>query len=103
MILPRRIYDLGLTNKAVVVYCYLCNRADENGECYPAVKRIAGDLSISKSTVFRAFKELEKNVLLKRFPRYHPNGARRSSLYRLMGEIIKTEGVNFKRGSEINV
>ena len=101
MILPRRIYDLGLTNKAVVVYCYLCNRADENGECYPAVKRIAGDLSISKSTVFRAFKEHEKNVLLKLFPRYQPNGARRSSLYRLMGEITKTDGANLSLRREV--
>lgn len=31
MILPRRIYDLGLSHKAVAVYCYLANRADING------------------------------------------------------------------------
>ena len=32
MIFPRRIYDLGLSHKAVSVYCYLANRADENGD-----------------------------------------------------------------------
>ena len=92
MIQLRRIYDLGLTHKAVAVYCYLCNRADKNGECYPSVRLISKDLSLSKSSVFRAFNELEKNGLLQRLPRYHPSGARRSTLYRLKGEITKTVG-----------
>ena len=51
MIFPRRIYDLGLSHKAVAVYCYLANRADINGECYPSVRRIAEDLSIQKYSV----------------------------------------------------
>ena len=34
MIFPRRIYDLGLSHKAVAVYCYLANRADINGEWF---------------------------------------------------------------------
>ena len=59
MIFPRRIYDLGLSHKAVAVYCYLANRADKNGECFPYVRRIAEDLSIHKSTVYRAFTELD--------------------------------------------
>lgn len=87
MIFPRRIYDLGLSHKAVSVYCYLANRADEKGECFPAVRRIAEDLSIDKSTVYRAFKELEKHDLLERTPRYHVQGGRRSSLYKIKGEI----------------
>lgn len=64
MIFPRRIYDLGLSHKAVAVYCYLANRADKNGECFPSVRRIAEDLSIHKSTVYRAFTELENRGLL---------------------------------------
>ena len=106
MIQPRRIYDLGLTHKAVAVYCYLCNRADKNGECYPSVRLISKDLSLSKSSVFRAFNELERNGLLQRLPRYHPSGARRSTLYRLKGEITKTvggEGVHLHEGGELNV
>ena len=106
MIQPRRIYDLGLTHKAVAVYCYLCNRADKNGECYPSVRLISKDLSLSKSSVFRAFNELERNGLLQRLPRYHPSGARRSTLYRLKGEITKVEGgegVHLHEGGELNV
>ena len=86
MIFSRRIYDLGLSHKAVAVYCYLANRADKNGECFPSVRRIAEDLSISKSTVF------EESGSLERFPRYHPQGGRRSSLYRVKGEITKAGG-----------
>lgn len=87
LIFPRRIYDLGLSHKAVSVYCYLANRANENGECFPAVRSISEDLSLSPSTIFRAFNELEKHKLLKRFPRYHIHGGRRSSLYKIKGEI----------------
>lgn len=101
MILPRRIYDLGLSHKAVSIYCYLANRADKNGECFPSVRRIAEDLSISKSTVFRAFNELEKRDLLERFPRYHPQGGRRSSLYRIKGEITKTNRSKKRGGSVV--
>ena len=92
MIFPRRIYDLGLSHKAVSVYCYLANRADKNGECFPSVRRIAEDLSIHKSTVYRAFTELESRGLLERIPRYHIQGGRRSSLYRVKGEITKAGG-----------
>ena len=100
MIFPKRIYDLGLSHKSVAVYCYLANRADKNGECFPSVRRIAEDLSISKSTVFRAFNELEKHNLLERFPRYHPQGGRRSSLYCIKGEITNTNRSE-KRGDKL--
>lgn len=73
------------------VYCYLCNRADRNGECFPSVRRIAEDLNISKTSVFRAFNELEDHKLLTRTARYHPQGGRRSSLYKIQGEIQKKE------------
>lgn len=87
MILPRRIYDLGLSHKAVAVYCYLANRADKYGECFPAVRRISGELNLSKSTVYRAFSELEEHGLLERKARFHTQGGRRSSLYKIKGEI----------------
>lgn len=87
MIFPRRIYDLGLSHKAISVYCYLANRANKNCECFPSVRLISEELKISKSTVFRAFTELEEHRLLERFPRYHTRGGRCSSLYKIKGEI----------------
>ena len=88
-----------------LLYCYLCNRADRNGECYPSVRLIAKDLNLARSTVFLAFHELEQNGLLQRLPRYHPSGARRSNLYRLKGEITRTGGgaVHPHRGGGHNV
>ena len=107
MILPRRIYDLGLSHKAVSVYCYLAGCADKNGECYLSVRRIAEDLSVNKSTVFRAFNELEEQGLLERFPRYHTQGGRRSSLYKIKGEITLTgnrgDNASSKKGGDMNV
>jgi len=42
--------------------------------------------------VYRAFTELENRGLLERIPRYHIQGGRRSSLYRVKGEITKAGG-----------
>ena len=92
LINPRRIYDLELPHMAVAIYCYLCNRADRNGECYPSVRRIAQDLKICKSTVYKSFKILESNGLLERTPRYHARGGRRSTLYTVKGELTKGGG-----------
>lgn len=93
MIMPRRIYDLGLSHKAVAVYCYFANRADKNGECFPSVRRISEDLNLSKSTVYRAFNELEVHSLLERKARFHTQGGQRSSLYKIKGEIGVTNNV----------
>ena len=72
---------------------------------FPSVGRIAEDLSLSTCTVFRAFNELEENGLLERFPRYHPQGGRRSSLYRIKGEITKSGGdqCHLEKGGDMNV
>ena len=58
MNVERRIYDLGLPHRAVTVYCYLCDRSNKQGECFPSAKTIAQDLSLSRRTVFRALHEL---------------------------------------------
>jgi len=47
-------------------------------------------LNLSRCTVFRAFNELEENGLLEREARYHTQGGRRSSLYKIKGEITPT-------------
>ena len=87
MRIPRRIYDLALSSKAVSVYCYLCNRANKNGECFPSVRLIAADLKLSKSTIYAALTELEKQKVLVRTARYRPSGGRASNLYQLKGEM----------------
>lgn len=81
MIVPKRIYDLGLPHRAVTVYCYLCDRANKKGECFPSTRTIANDLSISRRTVFHALNDLEREGLLTRKGRHRTSGGRSSNLY----------------------
>ena len=71
------------------------------------MRRIAEDLSVNKSTVFRAFNELEEQGLLEREARYHTQGGRRSSLYKIKGEITpvknRDDNVTSEKGGGINV
>lgn len=83
MIVSRRIYDLNLPHRAVAVYCYLCDRSNKKGECFPSAQTIALDLSLSKRTVFRALNDLESNGLIEKKQRTRNNGGSSSNLYRL--------------------
>lgn len=83
MNVERRIYDLGLRHRAVTVYCYLCDRSNKYGECFPSAKTIALDLSLSRRTVFRALHELLDKGLIEKQPRMRTNGGISSNLYRL--------------------
>lgn len=78
------LYKLEISHRAFVVYTYLADRADENGECWPSVKRIASDTKISEATVRRAVKELRKEKLIKTEQRYRYYGEKSSLLYKLL-------------------
>ena len=86
MIVPSSIYDRNLSHRAIAVYCYLCDRANRNGVCYPSTRRIASDLRISRRTVFRALNELENVGLLTRQKRRRAAGGCSSNLYKIGGE-----------------
>lgn len=51
MLNNREIYSTNLPHRAIAVYMYLRDRADKNGQCFPAISTIASDLKMSKSTV----------------------------------------------------
>lgn len=55
------LYRMDLPHRAVSVYIYLFDRADKNGECWPAIPTIAKELKLSESTVRRASKDLKKS------------------------------------------
>lgn len=40
------LYRMDLPHRAVSVYIYLSDRADKNGECWPAIPTIASDLKL---------------------------------------------------------
>lgn len=62
----------------------LALRADRQGDCWPTVKTIANDASLSESTVNRALKHLRGTEYLTVTPRYDPETKERiSSRYHL--------------------
>ncbi|ADU21917.1 MULTISPECIES: helix-turn-helix domain-containing protein [Ruminococcus] len=81
MIVARRIYDTDLPHRAITVFCYLCDRSNKKGECFPSSRTIAKDLNISRRTVFRALNDLEKEGFIKRKGRHRTSGGRSSNLY----------------------
>lgn len=75
------LYQMDLPHRAIAVYTYLCDRANKNGECWPSVKTIAGDIKLSPATVRRAIKDLKKFGLIETKQRYRCNGSKSSLLY----------------------
>ena len=58
------LYRMDLPHRAVSVYIYLSDRANKNGECWPAIPTIAKELKLSQSAVRRALHDLRKARLL---------------------------------------
>lgn len=75
--------DADLPARARLVYMYLQDRANKDGSCWPAVKTIARDLKLSRSTVKRALRDLEQTGYLEKQERYRKNGSCTSNLYTL--------------------
>jgi len=77
------LYRSELPHRARSVYIYLSDRANKNGECWPAIPTIASELKLSESTVRRALRDLRKAGLITSEQRYRQNGAKSSLCYRL--------------------
>ena len=64
------LYQMDLPHRAVAVYTYLYDRANKNGECWPSVKTIAGDIKLSTATVRRAINDLRRVGLIETKQQY---------------------------------
>lgn len=62
---------------------YLKSMSASKGECWPGIKTIAANLSMSKSTVKRAIADLEKHGYIEKEYRHRDNGSFTSNLYRM--------------------
>lgn len=80
------LYRSELPHRAVSVYIYLSDRANKDGECWPAIPTIASELKLSRSTVRRALQDLRKSGLLETRQRYREKGGKSSLLYMLRGK-----------------
>ena len=77
------LYRSDLPHRARAVYIYLANRANRNGECWPAIPTIARELKLSQSTVRRALRDLREAELITTEQRLRSNGGKSSLLYTL--------------------
>ena len=75
------LYHEELTSRAKTIYMYLKDRSNKGGECWPAVKTIAKDTSLSVSTVKRAIADLIRCGFLSKESRYRDNGSHTSNRY----------------------
>jgi predicted ArsR family transcriptional regulator len=75
------VYAADLPHRAVTVFMYLKNRANKDKSCFPSIGTIAVDLQLSKRTVERALRDLEKAGFVKCEARWRPKGGRSSNLY----------------------
>ena len=79
-----KLYQNGeLPHRAKLVYVYLHDRCDAERKAWPGIKRMATDLSISRSTVKRAIRDLEKAGLIRKEPHCRENGSATSNRYYL--------------------
>ncbi|MBR2293328.1 MAG: helix-turn-helix domain-containing protein [Clostridia bacterium] len=77
------LYKSELPHRARSVYIYLSDRANKQGECWPAIPTIASELKLSESTVRRALRDLRKAGLITSKQRYRTNGAKSSLCFTL--------------------
>lgn len=77
------IYQKDMSARSKLVYMYLKDRANKDGQCWPAIQTIGRDLGLSRSTVKRALKELERAALLTRQGRKRENKGDASNLYQI--------------------
>ena len=77
------LYRMDLPHRAKSVYIYLADRANKDGECWPAIPTIARELKLSQSTVRRALQDLRRAGLLETEQRFRKHGGKSSLLYSL--------------------
>lgn len=75
------LYKEDLPPRAKTVYMYLKDRSNKDGECWPAIKTIAKDTSLSVSTVKRAIADLIGYGILTKENRFRENGSLSSNRY----------------------
>ena len=79
------LYRMEPPQRAVSVYICLADRANKDGECWPAIPTIAAELKLSQSTVRRALRDLRKADLLENEQRYRTKGGKSTLLYKIRG------------------
>ena len=77
------LYKTDLPHRAIAVYRYLFDRANWQGQCWPAIATVARDLHLSENTVRRALDDLRRAGLLTSQQRVRKDGGRSTLLFTL--------------------
>ncbi len=70
-----------LRSRAKIVYMYLKDRSNKSSQCWPSIKTIARETSLSVSTVKRAIADLVHYGYVEKTVRYRDNGSKTSNNY----------------------
>ena len=73
-----------LPHRAKTVYMYLHDRMNRDKQCWPAIRTIARELSLSVSTVKRAICDLKWAGYIRTEQRWRENGGKSSLLFVLL-------------------
>ena len=79
-----KLYKTDVPHRAKLVYIYLHDRMDKERKAWPGLNTIASHLSLSRSTVKRAVKDLENAGLIRKEPHCRENGSATSNRYYLL-------------------
>ena len=80
----KTIHELHIKSNAILVYYDLCRRANKEDVCWPSKQTIADACNISKSTVTRSLRELEKVGMITTVTRFrHTNNRQTSNIYQI--------------------
>ncbi len=82
-ILPNDIFKEKMSPREFIVYSYLKRCADSRQQCFPSIKNIAENCSISYVTANTAIKNLSDNGYIDIAHRYDGNG-QLSNLYTVL-------------------
>lgn len=82
------VFESDITDGRLLLLA-LANNANKKGICWPGSVSLASDAGMSRSTVFRSLKVLEKQNLVQRRTRKRRNGSLTSNVYVLNREAIR--------------
>jgi len=83
-VVPNREQLRSLSCYTQSVFINLCSRANNDGTCWPSIKKLAEDAGMSETKVKESLRELEKAGLIKTKQRQMENGGLSSNSYQLL-------------------
>lgn len=91
-----------------VTFLWICYHANQDGICWPSIKKLIEETCLSKYTLIKNIKELEKLGILAKNSRFDKDGRQNSNMYTVkIGDILDPgvkllDGEGLKEDHELN-